>query len=88
METSPETPTEETSEHSGHDTASDVLTARELAVLRLLAHGQSNDEIAVELAISSDTVKFHVKNIYRKLGVASRAEATWTAARRGWLGND
>jgi two-component system, NarL family, response regulator DevR len=85
METNPETPADETSEHSEHGSTPDALTARELAVLRLVAHGQSNDEIAAELAISSDTVKFHVKNIYRKLGVASRAEATWIAARRGWF---
>lgn len=85
METNPRTPADDTSEHAEQESTPDALTARELAVLRLVARGQSNDEIAAEFAISSDTVKFHIKNIYRKLGVASRAEATWIAARRGWF---
>jgi DNA-binding NarL/FixJ family response regulator len=59
------------------------LTARELAVLRLLAAGKSNREIADALGISDGTVKIHVTHLFTKLGVTSRTEAIATAARRG-----
>ncbi|WP_081813780.1 helix-turn-helix transcriptional regulator [Microbacterium sp. CH12i] len=52
------------------------LRPRELDVLRRLASGRRNRDIATDLAISENTVKFHVANIYRKLGVTSRTEAT------------
>jgi predicted ATPase/DNA-binding CsgD family transcriptional regulator len=55
------------------------LTARELEVLRLLAAGRSNREIAGELFISVKTASVHVSNILGKLGVASRGEAAATA---------
>jgi LuxR family transcriptional regulator, maltose regulon positive regulatory protein len=51
------------------------LSARELEVLRLLAEGMSNQEIAVQLVISLTTVKTHASNIYGKLGVQSRRQA-------------
>ena len=51
------------------------LTDRELGVLRLLSGGSSEREIAQELFVSFNTVHSHVKSIYRKLGVSSRAEA-------------
>jgi LuxR family transcriptional regulator, maltose regulon positive regulatory protein len=51
------------------------LSERELAVLRLLASDLSQREIGAELYISLNTVKFHIRNIFRKLGVSSRAEA-------------
>jgi ATP/maltotriose-dependent transcriptional regulator MalT len=51
------------------------LTARELEVLRLVASGQSNKEIAAALVISDHTVARHVQNIFKKLGVASRTAA-------------
>ena len=52
------------------------LTDREREVLRLLADGRSNKEIARKLVVSERTVKGHVSNILGKLGVASRGEAT------------
>lgn len=51
------------------------LTAREQEVLELLYQGLSNQQIAKRLFISMNTLKFHLKNIYRKLGVSSRLEA-------------
>ena len=59
------------------------LTTRELAVLRLLAAGKSNREIADALGISDGTVKIHVTHLFTKLEVTSRTEAIATAARRG-----
>jgi DNA-binding CsgD family transcriptional regulator len=53
----------------------DVLTRRELDVLRLLVRGESNQGIAAQLVISAGTVKFHVGNILDKLRVSNRAEA-------------
>jgi DNA-binding CsgD family transcriptional regulator len=52
-----------------------LLTRRELDVLRLIARGDSNKAIATELVVSEGTVKFHVKNILRKLRAANRVEA-------------
>jgi DNA-binding CsgD family transcriptional regulator len=57
------------------------LTAREFEVLRLVASGRSNREIAAELFISAKTASVHVSNILAKLGVASRGEAAATAHR-------
>lgn len=54
---------------------SDLLTRRELDVLRLMARGDSNKAISTELVVSEGTVKFHVKNILRKLSAANRVEA-------------
>ena len=51
------------------------LTSREYDVLRLLAVGLSNAEIADRLIISTATVKTHTRNIYRKLGVSNRTQA-------------
>jgi two-component system NarL family response regulator len=59
------------------------LTRRELAVLRLLAAGNSNREIGDALGISDGTVKIHVTHLFAKLDVASRTEAIATALRRG-----
>jgi DNA-binding CsgD family transcriptional regulator len=59
----------------------ETLTARELDVLRLLARGQTNLEIAQALVVREGTVKYHVKNILRKLGATSRADAVSRYAR-------
>ncbi len=61
----------------------DGLTERELEVLRLIAAGKRNKEIAEELFISPNTVLRHVSNIFAKTGVANRAEAATYAARHG-----
>jgi len=53
----------------------ETLTARELEVMRLLARGHTNAAIANELVVREGTVKYHVKNILRKLGATSRADA-------------
>ncbi len=50
------------------------LTPRELAVARLAASGISNPEVAAELVVSVNTVEFHLRNVYAKLGIHSRAE--------------
>jgi two-component system NarL family response regulator len=57
------------------------LTPRELEVLRLVARGRSNREIAAELVIAQDTVKNHVRNILGKLKLKSRTEAATYAVR-------
>jgi len=61
----------------------EVLTEREMEVLRLLVQGQSNKEIARNLQIAEDTVKTHVKHILVKLGVQSRTQAVLGAIRLG-----
>ena len=58
------------------------LTARELEVLRLVAAGKSNREIAAALVISDHTVRRHLQNVFAKLGVSSRAAATAFAVQR------
>lgn len=60
-----------------------ALTVRELTVLRLLADGRSNREIASKLAISEGTVKVHVTHLLEKLDVSTRTEAIAAAAKRG-----
>jgi DNA-binding CsgD family transcriptional regulator len=65
-----------------------LLTGRELDVLRLLAAGRSNPEIADALFISRRTVTTHVTNLFAKLGVANRVEATTEARRRGLVADE
>lgn len=59
----------------------DVLTERELEVLRLVTHGLSNQEISVQLSITLKTVKAHVSSILQKLGVENRVQAALYALR-------
>jgi DNA-binding CsgD family transcriptional regulator len=61
---------------TGESALRDLLTNRELEVLRLMVRGDTNAQIARDLVLSEGTIKFHVKNILRKLHAANRAEAT------------
>jgi DNA-binding NarL/FixJ family response regulator len=61
----------------------DVLTPREIDVLRLIAKGNANKEIAGQLSLNEETVKGHVKNILAKLGVHDRTHAVTIGLKRG-----
>ncbi|NNJ09841.1 LuxR family transcriptional regulator [Chloroflexales bacterium ZM16-3] len=61
------------------------ISDRELEILRLVATGASNQQIAQQLSISANTVKVHLHNIFSKIGVVSRTEATVYAIRNGLL---
>ncbi len=63
----------------------EVLTAREIEVLNLLAEGACNKEIASRLYISEKTVKNHTNSIFRKMGVSDRTQAVLEAIRKGWV---
>jgi DNA-binding NarL/FixJ family response regulator len=63
--------------------AQSALTARELEVLRMMAEGAANKNIAWKLGISEHTVKFHVASILGKLGASSRTEAVTIGVRKG-----
>jgi DNA-binding NarL/FixJ family response regulator len=70
-------------EHEHDSEALDELSSRELEVLRLIARGLENAEIAQELGISPRTAKNHVSNILAKLGLPNRIQAAIYAVRRG-----
>jgi len=61
------------------------LTPRELEVLRLVANGLSNAQVAERIGRTEGTVKVHLKNILQKLDVKDRAKAVTTALRRGFI---
>ena len=61
------------------------LTKREIEILQLVSEGHSNGELARMLWVTEQTVKFHLSNIYRKLGVANRTEASRWAQINGLL---
>ncbi len=74
---------------SARDTAPDPfgeLSERELEILRLIAEGHANKEIARRLVISERTARTHVSNILRKLGLSSRTQAALLAVREGLAG--
>jgi DNA-binding NarL/FixJ family response regulator len=66
----------------------DRLTVRELEVLRLVTAGRRNKEIALELGISENTVKYHLRNILEKLHAQSRTEVATRALREGLVTSD
>lgn len=59
------------------------LTAREKEVLAFISRGLRNSDVANQLGMAEATVATHLKSVYRKLGISSRAEASWHAARMG-----
>jgi NarL family two-component system response regulator LiaR len=64
------------------------LTERETEVLKLIARGMANKQIAREMFVAISTIKTHVNNLYRKLGVSSRTQAALYAARVGLVPTD
>jgi len=71
-------------EDPGERAAKDAgLTDRELGIIRAVARGLSNEAISKELCVAEQTVKFHLTNIYRKLGVTNRTEAARYAFEQG-----
>jgi NarL family two-component system response regulator YdfI len=72
-------------EPSEPGSAGQILTPRELEVLRIIAEGRGNKEIASELRITDHTVKFHISSILAKLGASNRAEAVTLGIRLGLI---
>jgi two-component system, NarL family, response regulator YdfI len=74
-------------DHESDDEAelSEEITPRETEVLRMMAEGLINKEIASQLAISEHTVKFHISSILEKLGASTRTEAVTLGIRRGLI---
>jgi DNA-binding NarL/FixJ family response regulator len=75
-------PAEVAADIAGHAT-DDTLTVREIDVLRLIAGGNANKEIAAQLSIAEETVKGHVKNILAKLSANDRTHAVTIGLKRG-----
>ena len=75
-------PPEVAAELAAH-AADEVLTSREIEVLRLIAAGNANKEIAAQLHIAEETVKGHVTNILGKLGANDRTHAVTIGLKRG-----
>jgi len=65
--------------------ALDLLTEREITILKMAARGMSNSDIAQELHLSVRTIESHLGNIFDKLGVGSRTEAVIQAMKKGWF---
>jgi DNA-binding NarL/FixJ family response regulator len=63
----------------------DGLTSREMEILKLLAGGMANKQIAYQLTISDKTVRNHVSNMYEKLNVYDRTQAALYAVRKGLI---
>jgi DNA-binding NarL/FixJ family response regulator len=76
-------------EEPGEQAAKEAgLTGREVMIVRAVARGLSNEAIAKELFVAEQTVKFHLTNIYRKLGVTNRTEAARYAFEQGLVEQD
>ena len=73
----------EIAQEIAYHAAEDQLSAKEVAILELVAEGKANKTIAWELKLSEETIKAHLKNIYSKLSVNDRTQAVTTALRRG-----
>ena len=67
------------------DSSDQILTPREIEVLRMIADGLGNKEIASKLGISDHTVKFHISSTFAKLGASNRAEAVTLGIRHGLI---
>lgn len=67
------------------DSSDQILTPREIEVLRMIAEGLGNKEIASKLGISDHTVKFHISSTFAKLGASNRAEAVALGIRHGLI---
>lgn len=65
--------------------ASDLLTEREITILKMAARGMGNNDIADELHLSARTIESHLATIFNKLGVGSRTEAVIKAMKNGWF---
>lgn len=63
--------------------SSESLSARETEVLKLIAKGLRNSDVAIALGLAETTIATHIKSVYRKLGISSRAEAALHASRLG-----
>ena len=61
------------------------LTRKEREMLAAVAQGRKNHEIAAEQSITLNTVEFHMRNLFMKLGATSRADAVMRAQRLGWI---
>jgi DNA-binding NarL/FixJ family response regulator len=71
---------------SAGDSSGPIATQREMDVLRLVASGLQNDPIARRLNTTERTVRFHLENLFRKLGATSRTDLVNRARQAGWLG--
>ncbi len=76
---------EDSWEVEGPENQNAQLSERELEILRLVATGLSNKEVASRLFLSVNTVKVHLRNIFAKIGAQSRTEATMYAVTQGWV---
>jgi len=72
-------------EKTGREELAEVLSKREVEVLRLATKGLSNQDIANELCLSLRTIQAHLGHIFNKLGVSSRTEAVVHALKEGWI---
>ena len=73
---------------TSQDSPQRLITERELEILQYVAEGLSNSQIGKQLWVTEQTVKFHLSNIYRKLGVSNRTEASRYALRHGLVRSD